>query len=246
MKTPIPSANDMDRYSMIRYLIVRRVLLICGIAASLVWLGADIIASLLYESYNYPFQPISGLSALNSPIRSLVIPLIYLYVVLKIAFAVGIWMTAGQKRSLQITAGSLLAWGVIDLAGYFFPWDPNQGLYTLTNIIHGILAGGLALILMLLAIIFGANANGRWFRYYSYGTLLVFLLAGGVMGLLGNPRMEGNLIPWWFGLAERINTYGFMIWMLALAVILLSTKLASSSLADRESIIHLVEGATEL
>lgn len=238
MKTPVSNAKDTTRSSMMRYLTVRRVLLTCGIAASLVWLGADIISSLLYEGYNYPFQPISGLSALDSPVRSLVIPLVYLYVVLKIAFAVGVWMTAGQTRSLQIAAGSLLAWGVIDLAAYFFPWNPNQDLFTLTNIIHGILAGGLALILMLLTIISAANSNGKWFQYYSYGTLLVFLIAGGVMGLLGNPSMEGNLIPWWFGLTERINTYGFMIWMLALAVIILHSKLASSSPADRESIIH--------
>lgn len=238
MKTPISNANDMSRLSMMRYPMVQSVLLACGIAASLVWLGADIIASLLYEGYNYPFQPISGLSALDSPVRSLVIPLVYLYVVLKIAFAVAVWMTAGQNRSLQITAGSLLAWGVIDLAAYFFPWNPNQDLFTLTNIIHGILAGGLALILMLLTILCAANSNGKWFQYYSYGTLLVFLIAGGVMGFMGNPSMEGNLIPRWFGLTERINTYGFMIWMLVLAVILLHTKLASLSPAVRENIIH--------
>ena len=238
MKTHIAGSNEMVGSTVTRYWMVRKVLLACGIAASLVWLGADILASLLYEGYNYPFQPISGLSTLDSPVRTFLIPIFYLYVVLKIAFALGVWLSAGQKRSLRITAGSLFAWGVIDLAAYFFPWDPGQGLYTLANIIHGILAGGLALLFMLLTIVFGASANGKWFRYYSYGTLLVFLLAGGVMGLLGDPRMEGNLPPPWFGLTERINAYGFMLWMLVLAVILLSVKLARSSLADRESITH--------
>jgi hypothetical protein len=238
MKTLIADSNEMCGPATIRQTKVRKILLVCGILSALIWMGADLLASLLYEGYNYPFQPISGLSALDSPVRSLVIPLVYIYVVLKITFAVGVWKTAGQKRSLQITAGSLFAWGLIDLATYFFPWDPNQDLFTLTNIIHGILAGGLALILMLLTITFGASADGKWFRYYSYGTLLVFLLAGGMMGLLGNPGMEGNQIPWWFGLAERINSYGFMLWMLTLAVILLLVKPVSSSLADRESIIQ--------
>jgi hypothetical protein len=238
MKTLIAGSNEMCGPAVIHHTRVRKTLLVCGILSALVWMGADVLASLLYEGYNYPFQPISGLSALDSPVRSLVIPLVYIYVVLKMAFAVGVWMIAGQRRSLQIAAVSLFAWGLIDLAAYFFPWNPNQDLFTLTNIIHGILAGGLALILMLLTILYGANTNGKWFRYYSYGTLLVFLLAGGVMGLLGNPGMEGNQIPWWFGLAERINTYGFMIWMLALAVILLRVKPISSSLADRESILH--------
>jgi hypothetical protein len=111
-------------------------------------------------------------------------------------------------------------------------------VFTPANIMHGILAGGLALLLMMLTIVFGANANGKWFRYYSYGTLLVFLLAGGVMGLFGDPPVQGTMPPPWFGLMERINAYGFMVWMLVLAVILLSVKPARLSRADRESVIH--------
>jgi len=144
-------------------------------------MGADIFASLLYEGYNYPFQPISGLSTLDSPTRSFLIPLVYLYMVLKIAFAVGVWMTAGQKRSLRNIAGLLFAWGIADLVGYFFPWNPSQDLFTLGNIIHGILAGGLNVLFFLLIMVFGASAGGKWFRYYSYGTLLVFLVTGTVM-----------------------------------------------------------------
>jgi hypothetical protein len=238
MKTDIFGSNEMVGSAVTRHSRVRKTLLFCGILSALVWMGADIFASLQYEGYNYPFQPISGLSAPDSPTRSFLIPLDILYTVLKMVFAVGIWKIAGQKRSLQIAAIALFAWGLIDLVANFFPWYPNQDLFTLTNIIHGILAGGLALILMLLTIIFGANTNGKWFRYYSYGTLLVFLLAGGVMGLLGNPGMEGNQIPWWFGLAERINTYGFMLWILAFAILLFSTKLTSSNVAERESIIY--------
>lgn len=224
--------------AVIRHTWVIKILLVCGILSALIWMGADLVASLLFEGYNFPFQPISGLSAVDSPVRSLVIPLIYIYVVLKMAFAVGVWKLAGQMRSLQIAAGALFAWGLIDLAAYFFPWDPNQDLLMLTNILHGILAGGLALILMLLTILYGANANGKGFRYYSYGTLLVFLIAGAVMGFLGNPGMEGNQIPWWFGLTERINTYGFMLWMLTFAILLLRTKFTSSNLAGRKSSIH--------
>jgi Protein of unknown function (DUF998) len=210
---------------------VRKLLLICGALASLVWLGADILASLRYEGYNYPFDPISGLSTLDSPVRSLLIPLFNLYVVLKLVFAVGVWMFAGKKRALRITAGLLFAWGVIDLAAYFFPWDPSEDLLTFNNIMHGFLAGGMNVLMILLIIAVGAQADGKWFRYYSYGTLLVMIVSGGVMALL-DPHVEGNLPPPWFGLTERINGYGLMLWMILLAFILLRIKPESSSLED--------------
>jgi hypothetical protein len=51
------------------------------------------------------------------------------------------------------------------------------------------------------------------------------------MALL-DPHVEGNLPPPWFGLTERINGYGLMLWMILLAFILLRLKPESSSLED--------------
>jgi hypothetical protein len=139
---------------------------------------------------------------------------------LKIAFALGVWMSAGQKRTLRITAGLLFAWGVIDLAANFFPWNPTEAVGTPANIMHAILAGGMSVLLILLTIGFGASADGKWFRFYSYGTLLGFIVSGGVMAFFGAPRIEANLPPPWFGVTERIDAYGFMLWMMVLAIIL--------------------------
>ncbi len=235
MKTHIAGSNEMVGSTLARQLMVRKVLLVCGMLASLIWMGTDILAALRYKGYNYPFDPISGLSTLDSPTRSFLNSLVNLYAVLKIAFAVGVWMTAGRKRTLRIMAVLLFASGLIDLAAFFFPWNPSEDLRTLTNLMHAILAGGLTGLLFLLTIGFGASADGSWFRFYSYGTLLVIIVSGGIMAFLNNPRIEGSLPPPWFGLTERINAYGFMLWMLALAVILL--RVASSSLADREIIL---------
>lgn len=238
MNTYIVGSNETIDSAVTRHSRAQKTLLVCGILSALVWMGADICASLLYEGYNYPFQPISGLSALDSPTRSFLIPLNNLYTGLKIAFAAGVWMTAAQKRSLRITAGLLFASGIIDLVANFFPWDPSEDLLTLGNIVHGILAGGITGLLFLLTIAFGASAGGKWFRYCSYGTLLAIIVASTAMALFGNLRMEGNIIPAWFGLTERINGYGLMLWMLALAVILLGVKPISSSLTEKESIIQ--------
>lgn len=213
---------------------VRKALLICGILAALVWLGTDVLAALRYEGYNYPFQVISDLTAVGAPTRSYVIPLDNVYFLLKIAFAVGVWMSAGQKRALRISAGSLFAFGVIDLVSNFFPWDPSEPMGTLNNLMHSILLGGAAVLLILLSIGFGAGADGSWFRFYSYGTLLVLLISGGIMALIGGPPSPASLPPPWFGLTERINGYGFMLWMLALAIVLLRAQPESLRLEDRE------------
>lgn len=238
MKTLIASPNRIVESTVTRPVMVYKVLLACGMLAALVWMGTDILAALRYEGYNYPFDPISGLSALDSPTRSFVNSLVILYTILKLGFAAGIWMSAGQKRTLRITASLLIAWGIGDLVAYFFPWKPNESMLTLNNVIHGILSGGLPVLSFLLIIVLGASADGKWFRFYSYGTLLASFAAGGVMALFGNLQMDGGVIPPWFGLTERINTYGYMLWMLAFAAILLRLKPASSSLVDRESTIH--------
>jgi hypothetical protein len=237
MNTLIAGSNQMVDSAMPHHLRIRKILLGCGILSALIWMGADILASLLYQGYNYPFQPISGLSTLDSPTRSFLVPLDILYTALKIAFAVGVWMTASQKRSLRIIAGLLFASGIVDLTANFYPWNPSEALGSLGNVIHGILAGGLTGMLFLLTIAFGARADGKGFRYYSYATILAIIIASTVMALFGNLRMEGNQIPAWFGLTERINGYGLMLWMLALAIILLRAKPASWSLGDRENIV---------
>jgi hypothetical protein len=158
--------------------------------ASLVWMGTDILASLRYEGYNYPFQPISGLSAVGAPTRSFLIPLdnLYRYAEDRLRHR-GFGCPPANQRALRITAGLLFASGVVDLAAYFFPWNPSEALLTLTNIMHGILAGG-GTVFDLLTIGFGARADGKWFRFYSYGTLLVFIVSGSVMAILGIPGLR--------------------------------------------------------
>src|SRR5437762_8743894 len=100
---------------------VRKVLLVCGILAALLYVGSDILAALSWEGYSYTAQSVSELRALGAPTRTFLVPILTLYSVLEIAFALGMWLTAGPKRSLRITAGLLLALGVLDLTAYFFP-----------------------------------------------------------------------------------------------------------------------------
>jgi hypothetical protein len=232
MNTSIAGSNTEFETAAAGRETVRMGLLVCGILASLIRLGIDIFASLSYEGYRYPLDPISGLSAVGAPTRLFVVPLFNLYLVLKIAFAVGVWISAGQKRAVRITAALLFASGLTDLAACFFPWNPAENLGTFGNMMHGILAGGLTVILILLTILFGAGADGRRFRLFSYA-LLVIMIVMGALPLLGGFGLPTDEIPEWFGAGERINGYGYMLWMLVLAIVLLRIQSKSARREDK-------------
>jgi hypothetical protein len=233
MKTKFAGSNEMAGSAVNRHLRVRSFLLVCGILTSLIWLGTDIIAALRYEGYSYPFDPISGLSAIDSPTKSFVTSLSYVYIVLKAVFALGVWNSAGQKRSLRITAGLLFAWVLTDLVASFVPWHPAEALGTFVNIMHGLFAGGITVLLIFLTIGFGATANGTWFRFYSYGTLLLMIILG-ALPLVSGFQITMDQPPEGFGVGERINAYGYMLWMMVLAIVLLRSQQNNSLIQDSE------------
>jgi hypothetical protein len=78
-------------------------------------------------------------------------------------------------------------------------------------------------LFIVLAMGFGATLLGRRFRYYSYGTILT-LLVFGALPALEIPRIVANQPTPWMGVAERINIYATMLWVVVLAVALLRAQ----------------------
>jgi hypothetical protein len=198
-------------------------LLICGILASLIYVGSDILAALRWEGYSYISQTISELRAIAAPTRPLLIPVLAIYAVLEMAFGSGVRGAAGQKRSLRITGVLLIVLGVVDLVvAPFFPMHLRGTEFTLTDTMHKALTG-VSVFLILTIIGFGAAAHGKWFRLYSYTTILV-LIACGVWSFSDAPRIEANLPTPWVGVRERISVFSYMLWMAVLAIVLLRTR----------------------
>jgi hypothetical protein len=50
------------------------------------------------------------------------------------------------------------------------------------------------------------------------------LFVCGAWAFLDAPRIAANLPTPWVGVRERINIYGYMLWMLVLAIILLCSQ----------------------
>lgn len=205
---------------------MRRVLLGCGILASLLYVATDILAAVRWDGYSYAAQTVSELFAIGAPTRPLIVLRGLAYSALVIAFGLGVRRSASGSRALRATGGLLIALGVVDLVGPFTPMHQREALAagggTLTDTLHIFLAI-VDVLFILLIIGFGAAAFGRRFRFYSIGTILVVVVFGALAGSDG-PRIEANLPTPWVGVTERVSIFGFMLWAVVLAVGLLRAQ----------------------
>jgi hypothetical protein len=207
---------------------VAKVLLVCGIASSVLYVVSDLLGTLLYEGYSYADQEVSELLAAGAPTRPLMVALIGIpYGVLVAAFAVGVWTSAAPKRPARITGAMLVAFAAIGMVtGVFFEMDQREvvaaGEATLRHSVH---APGTAVmsLFLLLAMGFGATLLGRRFRYYTYGTIVTLIVFGVLAGLQAG-QLEANQPTPWMGIEERINIYATMIWVAVLAIGLLRAR----------------------
>ena len=201
---------------------VRKLLLLCGVLSSLLYVATDIIAATRWDDYSYASQAVSELSAIGAPSRPFVVAAMVIYNMLMVAFGVGVFGSEGRKRTLRFTGALLISLGIIGFAAPFTPMHLRGAETTLTDTMHIVLTSA-CVFLILLTIGFGASTFGRTFRMYSIATILLLLVSGTVAGMQG-PRVAANLPTPWLGITERINIFGFMLWVVVLAIGLLRAK----------------------
>ena len=203
---------------------IRKSLLACGIAASLLYVIANVVTVFIYKDYNPWSQTVSELSAIGTPSRSRWLLLMVVYSLLLIFFTWGMWLSTAGNRLLRIAAFLLFFYTII---GFFWPPMHQRevlatGGASLTDSLH--IAFTIAtVILMLLAIGLTAKASGKAFGRYSMVTLLV-LIVFGVLTALEAPAIQTNQPTPFAGVWERINIAAFLIWMIVLAVMLMKDK----------------------
>ena len=125
-----------------------------------------------------------------------------------IAFGVGVRASARRNRSLRIVGRLMVAYGVVSLAWPLAPMHLRGAGFTLTDAMHIVLAM-VTVLLMLLAMGFGAAAFETQFRLYSVVTIVI-LVACGALTALESPRIAANLPTPWIGVWERINIGGVL------------------------------------
>src|SRR3954454_5430231 len=103
-----------------RCTMVRKVLLGCGIASSVLYVAATIIGAMQWQGYRWTSQSVSELFALDAPSRPVVATAFLAYGVLVSAFGWGVWLSARPKRSLRVAGGALIGYGVMGESGPLF------------------------------------------------------------------------------------------------------------------------------
>ena len=207
---------------------VRKLLLICGILSSLLYVAMNVFVAMQWEGYNSASQTVSELSAIGAPTRSLWVFLGIAYTLLVTAFGWGVWASARRNRPLRVVGGLMVAYGVIGLAWPFAPMHLRGAEFTLTDTMHIVLAM-VTVLFYLLVLGFGAAAFGKRFRLYSIATMVILGAFGALTGLDG-PRIAANLPTPWAGVWERINIGVFLLWIVVLAMALLRAEKGQGSI----------------
>ena len=202
----------------------RQALLTCGILSSLLYVVTDVLGGVRYEGYSFVSQAVSELAAVGSTSKAFVDPLFFTYGLLALAFGVGVFREADERRNraLRTSAALLILYAAAGLTGSLFPMG-MRGTGTLATDLPHIVLTGILVTLLLGAMVFGAFALGRRFRAYSFATVFAVILFG-ALTVPYAARLASGLPTPGFGIAERINIYAFMLWVVALAFSLLTEK----------------------
>jgi hypothetical protein len=157
------------------------------------------------------------------------------YVLLMIAFGVGVWLVAGVRSRVGKITGALLITEAIFgfVGGILFPMATREviaaGEETLRNRLHAPYGLGMP-ILFILVTIFGSRLFGKRFRWYSYATIVVTLVTGFMVGMQTEQMLANEPTPW-LGVIERVTAYVPMLWIVVLSIALLR---ANSQRAEKE------------
>jgi hypothetical protein len=202
-----------------------RPLLLCGAAASLVYVSSDVVGALNYPGYDYASQAISEMSAIGAPTTELLAPFYTAFSVLFAAFAAGVWLAAGGRRSLRWSAGLLIAVAALGIVWAFFPMSMRGAGRTTTDTMHLVLSG-LTMSLLAGAAATGAAAFGRTFRIYSAATVLVMIAFFGLT-MLDARHIDTGATPY-MGINERVSMAAWLLWIAVFSIALYRVEPARS------------------
>jgi len=201
----------------------RSYLLLCGVLAPLVYVGAAILGGLLRPGYSHISHAISELIAAGAPNTTLLIPLFTLYDILLAGFGAGLLLAVmarpeqNGRRSGTWGALTLVVAGLLGVVlNLFFPQDPGGPPVTFAGTVHVALAGVLSLGTMLAML-----CTGLWLRHlpdlhaywrYSLLSLLLVFISGGLGAAAIATRSP------YLGLVERVTIGACIQWVFVIAL----------------------------
>lgn len=196
-------------------------LLSCGVLSAVGYVATDLAASFMYQGYSIREQAVSELFAIDAPTTSWVVPAFSLCSVLLLAFAVGVWRSAGAKRLVRLLAVMFSASAVIGLLVWnIFPMHMRGVERSFTDTVHLILATNPFVLLTLILAIMAFRGG---LRVYSAITIVVMVVPA-VAAFSYAQALDMNQPTPWLGATERLAQYGYEVWQAVLAFAFLRRK----------------------
>ena len=212
-----------------RHTLLQRLLLTCGTLGAALYPLADIVAAMRYPGFSYRDQAVSELFAIGAPTSELVVPLFSISSTLLLLFAIGIWMSAHDRRSMRWLA-AMMALNTLDalVLWNFFPMHMRGSQPTFTDMMHGLLAAD---PFLLAAVVLGAVAFRGAFRIYTVATI-VFTSVLAITGFSYVTAVIANQATPWMGATERAAQYATNLWYAVFAVVLLRERRSAQPLTE--------------
>jgi hypothetical protein len=202
-------------------------LLACGVAYPLAYIVAnDVVAAAIYDGYSRVDQAISELSATEAPSKAFLTAMLPVFTLLLIGFGIGVWGAARRGAALRVTGWLLIAQGALFPLWLLFPMTSREEMVegaTTTNDVGHLALGALAVLFILAQIGSSAMALGKRFRLFALAMAATVLLCGGLTAVLSSDIASGDPTPW-TGLVERLSYGSWLLWMAALALVLLRRR----------------------
>ncbi|MDF1495342.1 DUF998 domain-containing protein [Caproiciproducens sp. CPB-2] len=204
-------------------------LITMGIVSSILYLITVTTASAVWSDYSPVSQTVSELIAIDAPTRLYVAMLFVVYDLLIYAYGIGIMLSSNGKRTLKIAALLIIAKEALGLAAtLFFPIHLRGVEADFSDTMHGILTAAGVFLCMFPAMIAGAVSFKGKFRAYSIITMILFVIFGILAGL-DQPKYALNMPTPMMGVWERINIYGYMLWIVVFSILLLRLNRGNES-----------------
>jgi len=204
---------------------IQNVLLVCGILAPLLYFGTDRLAGWLLKGYDFSAQSMSELSASGSPTRPLVVGLTAVAAVIMVAFGVGVWRTAEATLLQRVVAALLVGHAATGLLGILlFPTRFGERPSFATA---EVLVMFVSVLFFVLAMVVGAVAFGGWLRVVSITVPASYVVLA-VLRFATASASSATMV----GAQERTMAYGFLAWVMAVAVGLLLSRLGTGSITS--------------
>jgi hypothetical protein len=199
---------------------MKKTLMLCGIAAAVVYFGTVILGGLLRPGYSHISMAISELVADGAPNRSLLSSSFLVYNLLVSLFGVGLFLKASSQLQGRVS-GTVGSWALIavGVAGLLmelaFPQEPGGTATTFTGTMHFVMAGiaslGTMVAVLMLAFWFKKTPELKGYVFYSIASVAVIFVSGGMSAVA-----MANRSPV-FGLIERITIFTFILWIFVIA-----------------------------